>query len=245
MDRRIRGRLEMAARAFEFCQAHPNPSTGYTAAVAELAELLARSQQLTDLHREGIAEVRAATAQKRKLRRSIRQAQMKHVGEAAQRAAREVPELAEKLALAREPIPYLAFQSLARTVAAEAEARKDVLVRHGLVDQVLDSLKDRMVQFEQAMQRAAEGRRIHIGAAVELDVNSGEAIGILKVIDGFNRVRFEEDPDLLAAWRSASNVIGPARTGGQSLPREDRGADGRTEIPSGTPPSEGAPKPAA
>jgi hypothetical protein len=230
MDKRTRSRLEMAARALEFCQAHPDPSAGYTAAVAELGELLARSQQLTDLHRQGVAEVRAATAQKRKLRRSIRQAQMKHVGQAAQRAAREVPELAEKLALAREPIPYLAFQSLARTVVAEAEARKDVLVRHGLVDQVLVSLKDGMAQFGQAMQRAAEGRRIHIAAAVELDVNSGEAIGILKVIDGYNRVRFAEDPDQLAAWRSANNVIGPARTGGRS--------DGRTETPSGTPPPE-------
>jgi hypothetical protein len=232
MDKRTRSRLEMAARALEFCQAHPDSSAGYTAAVAELAELLARSQQLTDLHRQGVAEVRAATTQKRKLRRSIRQAQMKHVGQAAQRAAREVPELAEKLALAREPIPYLAFQSLARTVAAEAEARKDVLVRHGLVDQVLVSLKDGMAQFEQAMQRAAEGRRIHIAAAVELDVNAGEAIGILKVIDGFNRVRFAEDPDVLAAWRSASNIIGPSRPAAKP--------EG-----SGAPPSAGAEKPAA
>ncbi len=79
---------------------------------------------------------------------------MKHVGQAAQRAAREVPELAQKLALAREPIPYLAFRSLARTVAAEAEARKEVLVRHGLVDQVLVSLNDGMAQFDQAMQRS-------------------------------------------------------------------------------------------
>ena len=229
MDKRTRSRLEMAARALEFCLAHPNPSTGYTAAVAELAELLARSQQLADQQRQGIAEVRAATAQKRKLRRSIRQAQMKHVGQAAQRAAREVPELAEKLALAREPIPYLAFQSLARTVAAEAEASKDVLVRHGLVDQVLDSLKDGMAQFEQAMQRAAEGRRIHVGAAVELDVNAGEAIGILKVIDGYNRVRFAGEPDLLAAWRSASNVIGPARPAQKTEPSTEAPKPGAGE----------------
>ena len=93
MDRGLGSRLEMAARALEFCQAIQSEYAGYTAAVAELAELLARSQQLEDLHRQGIAEVRAATARKRKLRRSIRQAQMKHVGQAAQRAAREVPEL--------------------------------------------------------------------------------------------------------------------------------------------------------
>ena len=85
--------------------------------------------------------------------------------------------------------------------------------------------------------RGAEGRRIHIAAAVELDVVAGDAVQIVRVMDGHNRVRFAGDPDLLAAWRSASNVIGPARTGGR--------ADGRTETPSGTPPPEGAVKPAA
>ena len=65
MNARTRSRLEMARRALEFAQAHPDTSNGYTAAVAELAELLARSEQLADLHRQGIAEVRAATSGKR------------------------------------------------------------------------------------------------------------------------------------------------------------------------------------
>jgi hypothetical protein len=69
-------------------------------------------------------------------------------------------------------------------------------------------------------------------AAVELDVVGGEVVEIVRVIDGLNRVRFAGDPDLLAAWRSASNIIGPARSGGR--------ADGRT----GTPPPEGAVRPA-
>jgi hypothetical protein len=237
MDKRTRSRLEMCARALEFCQAHPDPSTGYTATVAELAELLARAQQLADLHRQGVAEVRAATVQKRKLRRSIRQSHMRHVGLAAQRAAREVPELAADFELAREPIPYLAFENLARAVVAQAEGRKELLVKHGMVEQVLVSLKDGLSQFGQAMQRAAEGRRIHIAAAVELDVVSGEAVGLVKLVDSHFRVSFAENPDLLAAWRSASNVVGPARSGGR--------VDGRTETPSGTPPPEAAVKPAA
>jgi murein DD-endopeptidase MepM/ murein hydrolase activator NlpD len=237
MNKRTRSRLEMAARALEFCQAQPDTSDGYTAAVAELASLLARSQQLTDLHRQGVAEVRAATERKRDLRRSIRQGQLVHVARAAQRAAREVPELAQKFALARQPVPYLTFRSLARTIAAEAEGRKELLVKHGLVDRVLQSLSAGLGQFDQAVAQGAEGRRIHVGAAVELDVVGGEAVAIVRVIDGLNRVRFAEDPDLLAAWRSASNVIGPARTGGR--------ADGRTGSPSQTPPSGSEIKPAA
>ena len=53
-----------------------------------------------------------------------------------------------------------------------------------------------------------EGRRIHIAARVELDVVSGEAVQIVRVMDSLNRVRFAGDPDLLAAWKSSSNVIG-------------------------------------
>lgn len=51
-------------------------------------------------------------------------------------------------------------------------------------------------------------------------------------MDGLNRVRFAGDPDLLAAWRSASNVIGPSRPAV------------RPEEPE-APVSEGAVKPAA
>jgi hypothetical protein len=31
----------------------------------------------------------------------------------------------------------------------------------------------------------------------------------VKVLDGFNRFRFATEPDLLAAWTAACNVIGP------------------------------------
>jgi hypothetical protein len=61
-------------------------------------------------------------------------------------------------------------------------------------------------------------------------------VEVVPVIDGLNRFRFAGDPDLFAAWRAASKVVGPPRTRGQSLPREERGADGRTGSPSETPP---------
>ena len=102
---------------------------------------------------------------------------------------------------------------------------------------VLDSLNEGLGQFDQAVAQGAEGRRIHVGATVELDVVAGDAVELVKIIDGVNRVRFAGDPDLLAAWKSASNVIGPARTGGQ--------ADRRTEKLPETPTSGGEIKPAA
>jgi hypothetical protein len=115
MNALTRSRIEIGARALEFSRAHPDESDGYTTAVKELAELLERSERLAIQQRQGIAEVRAATARKRELRRSIRQRELVHIARAAHR-----------------------------------------------------------------------------------------------YIDGLNRFRFAGDPDLFAAWRSASNVIGPA-----------------------------------
>ena len=221
----------MAARALEFSRAHPDESAGYTTALQDLAELLERSERLAIQQRQGVSEVRAATARKRELRREVRQRELVHIARAARRAAKEVPELTQKFALAREPIPYLAFRSLARTVAAEALERKELLVKHGLVDRVLDSLGQSLDAFDQAVERGAEGRRMHVGAGVELDVVANEAVQIVKVIDGSNRVRFGGDPDLFAAWRSASNVIGPRSVAKVSTPV--------------TPPSTGEIQPAA
>jgi hypothetical protein len=154
------------------------------------------------------------------------------VATAARRAAKEEPELAQKFVLAKHPTAYLQFRSLARTVAAEAEGRKEILVKHGLVDSVLVSLAESLVQFDQALARGAEGRRIHIAATVELQVVSGEAVQIVRVLDGYNRVRFAGDPELLAAWESASNMVGPSRSA--QKPDEPE-----------APASEGAVKPAA
>jgi hypothetical protein len=229
MKKRTTSRLEMARRALEFCEAHPNPSTGYAGAVADLKALLARSKELADLQQQGTAEARAATRRKRELRDSIRRGPLVHVARAAQRAAREVPELAQKFALVRQPIPYLKFESFARTVAAEAEEWRELLVKHGLVDSVLVTLAESRAKFEQAVVQGAEGRRVHIAAAVGLDVLGDEAIGILKVIDGYNRVRFAGNPDLLAAWRSASNVIGPARPAQKTEPGREAPKSGADE----------------
>jgi hypothetical protein len=61
--------------------------------VAELELQLARAQQLATQQRQGVVEVRSATARKRELVKTIRQRLMMHVARAARRAAREITDL--------------------------------------------------------------------------------------------------------------------------------------------------------
>ena len=99
MNAKSRRRIEMGTRALDFSRAHPDASPGYTAAVTRLEERLARAEQLATQQREGTLQVRAATARKRELRRTMRRTHLTHLARVARVAAREMPDLAQKLVL--------------------------------------------------------------------------------------------------------------------------------------------------
>ena len=203
----------MGTRALDFSRAHPDASPGYTAAVTRLEERLARAQQLAAQQRDGLLQVRASTVRKVELRRTMRQAHLSHLAQVAKVAAREVPELAQKLVLRPGTTTYLAFRTAARGMAAEAQNQKEMLVKHGLAETVLDNLVQALDQFDAAVESGAGGRQAHVGASAELRAVAEEVVQIVRVMDGLNRYRFLNDPERLAAWESASNVLASPRNG--------------------------------
>lgn len=239
MDRRTEVRLDMGRRALEFSQAHPSPSPGYATAVKQLEDEIARATQLAGDQRRGVAEVRTATLEKDRIRRTLRRGHLVHISAVAQRAAAESPELAQKFDLPRIPTRGLAFRAAARTMIELAEEQKELLSKYGLVDESLQNARKAIDQLDQVVDRSAEGRRVHIGASASLEVAANEVVRLVKVLDGFNRSRFTDDPNLLAGWVSASNIVGPPSTGGQSVGR----SGGQSTSPASPP--DGAIKPAA
>ena len=213
MNAKTRRRIEMGTRALNFSRAHPDARPGYAAALSRLEERLTRAEELASQQRQGIMEVRAATARKFDLRRTMRRTHLVHLARVADVAAKEVPELTQKFVLAPEGTPYLAFRTAARGIEAEAQNRKELLVKHGLVDAVLTSLTASLDQFDLAVEQGTEGRRAHVGASAELDTVADEIVQVVKLMDGLNRFRFSSEPELLAGWESSSNVFGPPRPG--------------------------------
>lgn len=212
MNAKSRRRIEMGTRALEFSRAHPDESPGYAAALTSLEERLDRAEELAGRQREGILQVRASTARKRELRMAMRKAHLAHPATVARMAAREVPELAQKLTLRPGPGTYLAFRTAARGMAAEAQSRKEVLVKHGLAESVLVNLAQILDQFDAAVESGVTGRQTHVAASAELQAVADEIFQIVQVMDGLNRYRFMNDPELLAAWDSASNVLAAPKT---------------------------------
>jgi hypothetical protein len=234
MDSRVRRTIEMGSRALAFFEAHPDQSLGSLPAQSRLKELLARADQLLLQQRDGISEVRTATGEKRDLRRKIRRTHLPHFTRVAEVAAIERPELARKLELPDQALPYLAFRTAVQGILTEAQKEKELLLRYGLVEPALESLTAAVAQFDRAVERGLSGRRAHVGARAELDAIVDEVIQQVRQLDGLVRFHFAEHAEARAVWRSASNTIGPPRTGGAGA-----------EVPPTAPPSGGEIKPAA
>ena len=122
----------MGQRVLEFSRKYSDPSPAFGAAAARLEERLNRAGQLAQQQMDGRAETRVATGRKRELRRMITQAHLDHLANVAQFASVEEPELFEKFVLPVDATTYLSFHAAASGITAEAESRKELLLKHGL-----------------------------------------------------------------------------------------------------------------
>jgi hypothetical protein len=233
MNAKTRRKLEMGTRALDFSRAHPDQSPGYAAALSRLEDRLNRADQLATQQREGIIQSRVATARKRDLRRTMKRAHLEHLASVAEVASREVPELAQKFVLPQRVNTYLAFRTAARGMEAEAESRKELLVKNGLAEPVFEALRQALDEFDAVMEQGSQSRLAHVGASAELDTVADEVLQVVKVMDGLNHFRFAAQGELLASWEAASNVVATPR------PAEVK------PTPGGTSPAGGEIRPAA
>ena len=210
MNAKARIKLNMGDRALNFSRAHPDASPGYAAALTGLEERLSRAQQLAQVQHAGINQRKAATARKNQLIQQMRTSLLRHLARVAKVAAKETPELAGKLVLKSQPRTHRSFRALAGTMVAEAQTQKELLVKHGLVDTVLEGLIRSLEQFDRATTESTDALRAHVSARAELDVLADEVVDIVQVMDGLNRFRFADDAAVLAEWDTVSNIIGPA-----------------------------------
>jgi hypothetical protein len=222
----------MGQRVLEFSRQHPDPSPGYVAAAARLQQRLERSKQLARQQVDGRSEVRTSTLRKAELRQFMLSAHLRHLASVAELAAIEEPEVLQKFDFPPEATTYLAFRTLAAGMVAEAESRKELLMKHGLSEEVLADLKVVLDQFETEVEHGAAGRLAHVGATAELVTVAEEIVQMVKVMNALIRIRFANQPELLAAWESASNVV--------ATPRPDKPEAGET-TPPGSPVSGGTP----
>ena len=221
MNARVRSRVEMGRRALQFSRAHADESAGYTAAVSRLEERLGRAETLANQQLNGIRATRAAATQRRIIRKAMMRGHLRHLARVARLAAVEIPGIAERISLPPRNSTYLEFRTTAVSIATEAAAHLEVLVRYGLVESVVTELNAALERFQVVTDAAMEARRAHVGASAELANVATEIVAVVRVLDGLNTIRFTSDAESLAAWRSASNILDFVR--GSVVPPEAGG----------------------
>jgi hypothetical protein len=203
----------MGTRALEFSRSHPDSEPGAASVVARLEQLVSRANQTAAAQRNGLIQVRAASARKEELRRAMLAVPIAHLAEVGRAAAREEHELGKTFRFKPGASTFLAFRTAARGMASAAETHREVLVKHGLSPSVLDQFVQMLDQFDEAVVLGNDGRTAHVGATRELRAVSSEIVRTVRVMDGRNRQRFAEDGQLLGSWISASTVLGTPRPG--------------------------------
>jgi hypothetical protein len=124
-------------------------------------------------------------------------------------------------------------------MAELAGEHKELLVKHGMPETVLDDLDRAIKEFDAATQLGVAGRAAHISATADLEAVSKEIVARVRVLDGFNRIRFRDDPARLAAWVSASSVRATGKGGAVGDGEGDVGGAEGANGPAAAPASDG------
>ena len=216
MNAESRRRIEMGKRALEFSRAHSDTEPATAIVTTRLEQLVARAEDTATAQRNGLIQVRAASARKEELRRSMLAVPIAHLAEVGRAAAREEHELGKTFRFKPGASTFLAFRTAARGMASSAETHREVLAKYGLAQSVVDEFVQTLDQFDEAVVLGIEGRTAHVGATRELRAVASEIVRTVRIMDGRNRQRFAADEQLLGSWISASTVLGTPRPGTES-----------------------------
>ena len=220
MNADSRKKIEMGTRALEFSRAHPDTEAGTAIVATRLEQLVARAEDTATAQRNGLIQVRAASARKDEIRRWMLDVPIAHLAEVGRAAAREEHELGKTFRFKPGASTFLAFGTAARGMASSAQTHREVLAKYGLSQSVLDEFVQMLDQFDATVALGIEGKTAHVGATQELRAVASEIQRTVRIMDGRNRQRFAQDEQLLASWINASTVLG--------TPRPDTESEGET-----------------
>lgn len=210
----------MAERVRDFLRAHQTDAVGEGLGLAKLEELLQRADALVKQQKLGLAMTRSATRHRRDVRKALQRKILRYVRVVGAVAAKLKGELSNQFPLPPSNASQKDLLASGQATLEKATAQKDLLVNLGMSQQVLDELAKTLSEFEQTLEATREGRREHAGASADLEAIGTEIAEQVKLLDGVVQYRFGEDAELMGAWASARNVLGPFKPKEQQSPGE-------------------------
>ncbi|MEZ4456098.1 MAG: hypothetical protein R2882_06045 [Gemmatimonadales bacterium] len=207
MQRQVTRKLEMAIRARNFVRAHPFSDPTHVAITDRLDAEVTRAQGLAVREQTGRLDANAAVRHRKELRRALQQDLVRYVARVGAVAAQAHPELASRLEAPKSHATNAVFLARAWELLEMTKANLELLAAHGLAASQVEELAAALTRYEAVTERADAGRRLHIGARAELVSLVADLAELIRLLDSLSRMQFREDPELLAAWDSARNVV--------------------------------------
>jgi hypothetical protein len=205
METNIRSKLATAAQALAFVQAHPDTDPGYVAVVARLQAAVAQGDALAIQQRDGTANEEAAHSQRQDSRDEM-QVQLRHLARVGRDALAAHPELQGAFLLPHSTVTNETFITAAKSMLATMTAQQDMLVGMGLGSTFVADFTAAVATFDAATAEASANRASHAGARNDLTAVARECVHVVRLLNGLNRVRFRDDPELAGEWASVSRL---------------------------------------
>jgi hypothetical protein len=214
MNRLVSRRLNMAVRVRDFCDTNPSTDPSFVSVLGRLKEAINKMVALGSRQVSGILSRHASIVNRQQIRRRLRNDLLRHLVTIAQDASAEKPGLGDQFEIPGSNLSNARFHAASKAMLELGMAEKEVLVKHGLSDKLLDDLATAVAEYEGSITVTNTSREDHIGARAELEQVSDEVVQLVQMMDGINRYRFRGDPHLLVAWEAARHVV----SGPQSKP---------------------------
>jgi hypothetical protein len=207
MNRLVSRRLNMAVRVRDFCDTNPSTDPSFVSVLGRLKEAINRMVALGSRQVSGILSRHASIVNRQQIRRRLRNDLLRHLVTIAQDASADKPGLGNQFEIPGSNLSNARFHAASKAMLELGVAEKEVLVKHGLSDKLLDDLATAVAEYEGSITVTNTSREDHIGARAELQQVSDEVVQLVQMMDGINRYRFRGDPHLLVAWEAARHVV--------------------------------------
>lgn len=209
MEIRMQGKLVMEMRLGDFTVAHPFDDGPASELAARYREKVARQQLLVDVQRHGEKGRKAQVVRAKEVRKEMSAVPLRHLAALAPSLRSERPDLAALIGQPASRFTAVEFRSAVHAILAGIQAEHDVLRAKGMSEETIPTLTRLVAEYEAAISNTNAERRAHVGARAEMKQLDRELMQLARQLDGMVAIHFRDQPDLLAAWKSARNVAWP------------------------------------
>lgn len=209
MTKRTRRSLDTARRVFELSLKHATDTQAYVETMAQFKEKLAYADELAEQQKVADQDAGVAKDVKDDLREKIETEYVAHMARIARTSLPRDPDLRRRFRPLAPGLSRGEFVAEMRAMVTVAAARKQVFIAAGMAPTFVEDLETLLTEYLGAISEKNFGEALRVGAVAELPVVVKELGALTRVLDAINKKRWANNPQLLAAWRSAKDVNWP------------------------------------